>query len=312
MSTASSISAESTKLKNKIINLAKNLFTKSFYKKKRNLIWIILTFLVLAFTIRSCTKQKEVRKHLYLIGRDSSWYPLELYGKEKNMTAFTNDLMTEIVKISKIRMSWVETGPGTLQEGLDSGSYDGILTSSRIEDYLADQYLSSQPIYKLGLVLIVQRDSNVTSAKEMKGKTVGISSTSPLVINAIRQGGVNPYDVTFVTYNNMNRGLEALSKGSIDGVVLEALPAYTLVNALYVGKLKVATGPLTEEGIRLVTLNTPSSEVLVNDVNTALQTLKENGTYDKLLLKWNLVLSQVVSGALPLNQPPAIYKLASH
>ena len=49
------------------------------------------------------------------------------------------------------------------------------------------------------------------------------------------------------------------------------------------------TPPLTQEGLRLVTLKNEKGQQLIDAYNEGLDRLKEAGTYDKLLEKWGLI-----------------------
>lgn len=262
---------------------------------KKLIPWLALGLLIIffIFIIRSCSLHEMPRKKLFLVGRDSSFYPLQLMGKERNLQAFTNDLMAAISTDTGLIFQWVDTGPATLISGLTSGNYDAIITSMRPNVVNQDRYVFSDLIFEIGPILVVQKNSTVTSLKDMDGKTIGVRAGTSLIFNAIRQSGANVYDPVFVAFETLNRALDALVGNHIDGVIIDAIQAYTLMDGYYQGTLKAVTPPLTDEGLRLVAIKGGPSDDLIPIFNAALIELKENGTYDKLITKWNLIDAEI-------------------
>lgn len=233
-------------------------------------------------------KGSSSQKELYLIGRDPSWQPLELMGRDKNLFAFTNELFTAIGKESKMRFAWIDTSYNALYHGLDDGSYDAIIAAI-LPAKDRDKYLSSDFFFRIGPVLVVRKTTDFTSLKQMQGKSIGINVNSPAVVDAIRQSGLSSDDIILVSFNNHSKALEALSKGQLDGVLMESLPAYALILGFFSDRLKVATAPLTHVGLTLVVLKTEEGRLLVDSFNAALSSLKSHGIYDELFMKWGLI-----------------------
>ena len=66
---------------------------------------------------------------VYRIGRDQSWYPLNLMGKDKYLTAFSDDLLAAIGEEEGVRFLMGGSDSFNLQEELESDIYDGVLSS---------------------------------------------------------------------------------------------------------------------------------------------------------------------------------------
>lgn len=263
---------------------------KNILLKKRSL-WILIIIAILAawLMIRSCSKGHVPRKQLYVIGRDSTWYPEDLMGKERNLQAFTNDLFNAVGQETKLRFAWLEAASSSLVDGLGSDLYDAILSSMQPNFLNQNKYLFSELIFQLGPVLIVRKDSTATSLADMQKKMIGIPNGFNFIFNTIKKSGANAYNMFVIPYANMNKALESLDRNQMDGIIMDVLPAYAYIEGFYSDKLKVVTPPLNDEGLRLVTLKDQESQELINEFNQALETLKKNGTYDKLLSKWNLI-----------------------
>ena len=157
-----------------------------------------------------------------------------------------------------------------LFSGLDNEEYDGILTASvpSIEDRA--KYLLTDPYFLLGPVLIVRQDSTVKSLDEMENIDVGILRGASVIFD------VEKYpSILFVVFDDPVKGLDALIKGTIDGVIIDVLPAYTYAHVFYQNKIKIATPPLTKRGIRLITRRDKRSEKLYSAFNQGLEKLKK-------------------------------------
>lgn len=249
----------------------------------KGIIWILIIVAIFWVGMHSCSNERH-QKNLYLIGRDNSWYPLQLFGRERNLIGFTNDLMSAVMKLSGLHFQLIESSPNTLMEGLEHEHYDALMSAMQPNAANRQTHLFSEPIIDIGPVLIVRKDSSVTSIKEMAGQIIGVITSASQLFSA-----APPNDLTFVRYQNGNQAIEALLKNQIDGVIIDALTAYTHAEGFYADRIKVVTAPLNEMGLRLVALKIPSSEVLIEEFDDALEELRDDGTYQTLLKKWDLI-----------------------
>jgi ABC-type amino acid transport substrate-binding protein len=135
----------------------------------------------------------------------------------------------------------------------------------------------------------VRQTSEVSSLKEMQGRPIGVPYGFAANFNSVRSPGVNIYDLALVHYNNMNRAFDDLSNDHIDGVIIDAISAYALTKGLHAGKLKVVTAPLTDEGLRIASLKSSASEDIINLINESIDKMRQDGTYQTLIDKWNLI-----------------------
>lgn len=268
----------------------KKLFSKSFKNFRRILLVcaLILAVILIISALRSCNGHHIIHKQVYVVARDSSFYTMPLLGRERNLLAFTNDLMVAIAQQTGLRFAWLESNPGTLFDSLDSGTSDLILSPMSPNNFNLDKYVFSEPIFKIGPVLILPKNSSISNLKQMKGLTLGISYGTSTKFNAIRQSGAHAYELIFVTFYDTAKASEALTNNRIDGIIMNAIPAYTLRSGIYNESLKIASKPLTDDGLRFIGLRNATAEMLISDVNNALRTIRENGTYDTLIEKWHL------------------------
>lgn len=262
---------------------------KSSLKKRSTWIGVIFVLLLLT-TIHFCSRKSSQQHKDFIIARDSNWYPLQLMGKERSLVAFTNDLLYDIARDTNFRYSIIDAGPDSLIEGLDSHSYDAIMSTMIPTDVNKEKYYFSEPFFLSGPVLVVRQDSPVTSLREMEGKTLGIRSNSSLIFNPHITSQA-PINYSIFTFDSINKGLDMVVNNQIDGFIMDSMLAYayTSQGGFYAGLLKIASLPLTNEGLRLVALKVPHSEMLIQKFDEGLKELRANGTFDALIKKWNLI-----------------------
>lgn len=262
---------------------------KSFLFNIPSFYWKILatTVLILAAIIGlfSTCSSPEPPKKIYSIAIDKSWYPLQLGIKDRNMTAFVETVLQTIARNEKLQFRIMASTPRNLFPGLESGRYEGILSLLTPEQSYAFNFLFSQPLYYLGPVIIVNPESSYTSLESLKGRNVGYMSNIKYHIDF----EANPA-TRFIPYNNIPQAFAHLESRRVDAVIMNSLPAHTYLQSLYADKFKIATAPLTDEGIRLVLQHDGSqAEQFMKLFNEGLDNLRKNGTYDELLEKWDLV-----------------------
>lgn len=234
--------------------------------------------------IRAFSTPSLIPKTIYHIARDSTWYPIDLRGKEKAMAGFTDDLIEEVGKLRGFRAITFEVGPNALFDGLNLGNYDAVLSSLPPTVMNRTQYEFSTPFYLLGPVLIVRKNSKIRGFDDLtEGKILGLAS------GTLQQYNISePAGVVIIPYDSSKTAMEKLDQNIIDGVLMDALSAYVWTEGFYTGKMIVITNPLTNKGLRLITRNTPKNHLFVEEFNAGLKELKANDGFRKLLIKWDL------------------------
>lgn len=257
--------------------------------KKRTglLLLLLLVLLVLArgwFLIRG--QPEEVRTKAYSIARDATWFPFDFLGKERQVAAFSDDLLLAIAEQEKLRIRIYEASAHFLFPSLGRRTYDGVLSPMPPQSVIFDEYLSSQPYYQFGAVLIVRESSNIKKLSDLKEGVLGLIRGSPFTFNEPVAGGVN-----FLVFDSANFALQKLVEGGVDGVVLDNFSARAYIQGLFFGKLRIIPTPLTDQALRLFTLHNEEGKKLIEAFNRGLEAVKKEGTYDTLLAKWGLINS---------------------
>ena len=230
----------------------------------------------------SCTFQRKT----FRIGIDPTCYPLNLSGKELNVSAFTDDLLKEISKLEgiyfeKITMSW-----DNLVEGLKEEKYDGMISTIYPYIFNVATYGFSDIILHTGPVLVVSRSFDSGLKGKMIGKAIAVDSfqNEALLIQMYP-------DVIVRRYFQIAEVINDILIEEVDGALIDNISAIGFAQEIYEDKLTLASAPLNDAGLRMMILK-GKNEQLINSFNRGLSKVRDKGIYDRLLKKWSLVLKE--------------------
>lgn len=237
----------------------------------------LITFSILLALVSCGTGGKT-----YRIGVDPSWYPLNVQGKEVNIFAFSNELLAAIsheegVFFERVRMSWDD-----LTLGLKEEKYEAMLSSMTPRRSLESQYVFSDPFLSTGPVLVISAQKKMGGMEQMKEKEVAVDSYANEALLIRNYPGV-----IVQYYDSIPEGFDEVISERLDGMLVNYIEATSFLRDLYSGKVKIATPPLDDAGLRLITLQNDNKEI-VDIFNHGLEKLRSNGKLDKLLKKWEL------------------------
>lgn len=234
------------------------------------------------FVLLTACGEKSVHYGPYAIGRDETWYPLQLGTQGENLTAFSTAVVQEIAKSEQIPLQLLNISWGQLLDALNKGEVGGVLTSLKPDTVSTHEYVFSNPLISLGPVLIVPKTSEATKLEDMNDKIVGVYQFDQSVLL------VQQYPAIVIkSYQNKPSALEELVEGKIDGVLMSILDAQALVPYIFPDQLKIVTPPLDDAGIRLITLKDRHSS-LTKYFNRGLKKMHTSGSYDTLRLNYQL------------------------
>ncbi|NGX26425.1 MAG: Arginine-binding extracellular protein ArtP [Chlamydiae bacterium] len=239
----------------------------------------IATLLVAALFCSCGGKSKSAT---YEIGIDPYWYPLQLAGQEKNVLAFSIEMLTRIAKKEGLEMAVQRMSWDNLLWGLKQHKYNAVLSSLRPYAFYEKQFSFSDVYLFTGPVLVVLKESAIRSLEDLKGKEVAVIRGSSAALLLQTTPGI-----ILQGYDSIPIALEALEKQDVNAAALEVLVAQNYVRDIYSETMKMLCSPLSNEGLRLVSLFHDSPK-LMERFNKGLIALKKSGEYERLLEKWGL------------------------
>jgi polar amino acid transport system substrate-binding protein len=225
---------------------------------------------------------KKTKSYDYQIAFDPAWYSLESPGREPSLTNFTLELIEAIGKIERVSIGVYERSWSNLMYALQQGQCDAICSTMQPYLFYEKLYNFSNLYLMTGPVLVIPFKAPILPLEKMSGKIIGIQrgSNAAIILEKYPQ-------IIQRTYDAIQPALADTSDGILDGAIADILSAEAFVQDLFQGQLKIATPPLTPEGVRILALKGHTPE-LIKIFNRGLARLKENGKYSELAKKWNL------------------------
>lgn len=218
----------------------------------------------------------------YRIAFDSSWYSLEIPGRTGNLTAFTTELIEAIGKAERVSIAVFDRSWSNLMYALQKEECDAICSTMQPYLFYEKLYRFSNVYLSTGPVVVTPANTRAVPLEKMGGKILAVQRESNGAIILEKYP-----EIILRTYDSVQQALIDTTEGIIDGAIVDVLTAEAFTKDLFSGQLKIASMPLTQEGVRILTLKDHTPQ-LVKIFDRGLAKLKADGTYSKLVKKWNL------------------------
>lgn len=255
----------------------------------RNKTWIA-ALLVLAMVVAACGDDDEasgedldlVSPGVLTVCTDSPYPPME-FEQDGEFTGFDIELMRAIAaELGLDGISVVNTGFDPITSGLamEAGDCDIAAASITITDEREENIDFTDGYFTADQSLLVRDDAGVASLEELGGMSVAVQTGTTGEMYAQDNA---PDDVEIVSFENPGDVFTALEAGNVQAVLQDIVPNadYALNND---GVTLAETYP-TEEEYGFATAEEGGEDVL-DAVNAALATLRDDGTYDDIYDDW--------------------------
>ena len=241
---------------------------------------VCLFMFVFALLVSGCGGGKA-KKEL-IVGTEPAFAPFEFQKENsKEFIGFVMDLIRAISKQMGYEKCTIQgMGFDALIPALDAKNIDVAIAGMTITDERAKKVNFSKPYYKSGLAIVVNKDNNtINDVADLKGKRIAVQIGTTGAMEAEKIEGAK-----ITSFNTNGEACLELKNKAVDAVIGDLpVEAYFLQQG---GKefAKIVGKTLSSEhyGIAVAKSNT----ALAKDVDKALDTLKQNGEYDKLYKKW--------------------------
>lgn len=224
--------------------------------------------------------KKPVRYLRVVVHADSAPFAyMDVNAKDFN--GFDIDIINAVAKEMGCRLKMHHTYFDGLPVALKEGKADVAISAITINDRRKGVVTFSKPYYRSGLILLVRADEKaIRSTDDLAGKTVGVEggSTAEHYAAGLKSCKVKGYDGNRST-------MIALSNGSIDAVICDRPFAdYAIAHEKFGQKIKKTGELLTHEEYGIAVKK--GNNELAEEINAALNKLKQNGVYDKIYKEW--------------------------
>ena len=218
------------------------------------------------------------KNNVVYVGTNAEFAPFEYLDKNK-IVGFDIDLLDAISKETGLEFKIQDMAFDGLLPALQTKKIDMVIAGMSATPERQKAVAFSKPYFKAKQVVITtpEKAKSLKSFKDLSGKKVGVmlGFTGDTVVSEIKGVKVERFNAAYAA-------ILALSQNKIDAVVLDSEPAkkYTANNKQFV----IANIPAEEEDYAIAFRK--NDKELINKVNAALDKIKANGEYDKILKKY--------------------------
>jgi len=232
----------------------------------------------LALTVAAGTVSAETLR----VATDPSFVPFEMLDQETGeMIGFDMEIIAEVAQRAGFDYKLNTMDFNGIIPALQTGNVDIAIAGITITEEREKIVDFSDPYYDSGLRILVRQDNNdVSEIADLEGLKIGskIGSTSYdfLKKNLDENDGVTPYPGSADMYM-------ALMSGAVDAVFYDAPNVGYFARTKGEGKVKTI-GKMYEGQQYGIALKNGSE--WVDEVNEAIASMKEDGTYKNIYEKW--------------------------
>jgi polar amino acid transport system substrate-binding protein len=219
-------------------------------------------------------------------GTAPGFAPFEFKDEETNeLVGFDIALVEEVLSRTDYEQGdWVEIEFNQLQQSLLNGDIDLIAAALSITEDREEAVDFSDPYYEANQAVVVRSGAGFspTAIEDLADRRVGAQSGTTGE-DEIESGLIDPgliEEGQYRSYDNYNLAIEDLVNGNIDAVVVDRPTAFTFAADRPVEiSFVIDTGEVYGLAMR------PDDDRLP-DINDALASVREDGTYDDLIAEW--------------------------
>lgn len=215
------------------------------------------------------------------VGIAPNYKPFD-YKEDANLTGLDVDLVNEIAKKEGMEITWVEMSFDGLIPALKTGKIDMIASAMSATDERKQSVDFTDTYYATKNLYIKNKSNEALKSKEdLEGKNIGVQlgTLQEPVAKAIRDAKVQSSE-------DLNVAVLALKSNKIDAIIADkdVAKGFLKENDDLVEFFEEEDG---SEGFSFAFDKDKQKEAL-KKFNKALKELKENGTYEKILAKYEL------------------------
>jgi polar amino acid transport system substrate-binding protein len=221
------------------------------------------------------TSYKLVEDGKFTFAASGDFNPFSATDGEGVMSGFDIDVGNAVAKELGLEPVQKKFKFASIIEGVKTGRFDAAVASHTVTPEREKQVSFSTPYYYSGPQIFTRPDSDIKTLDDLKGKEIAVSKGSTYAKTA------ETVSDNLKIYDSDVTALEALSKGKHDAVITDFITGKTAI-----GKgLNIEAKKLLGRSEQAIAISKDNPKLL-EDVNKALETLRENGTLKKLSVKY--------------------------
>lgn len=214
-----------------------------------------------------------------LIGTEGTYPPFTFHDESGELTGFDVEIAKEVAERLGVEPVFMETQWDAMFAGLDAKRFDMIANQVGIRADRQEKYDFSDPYITSAAVLIAHVDNTeVKSFDDIEGLDSAQSMTSNYADIA------KSYGATIVGVDGFNQAIELLNSKRVDVTINDKLSFLDFKKQKPDAKVQIVA--THEDASKSGLMFRKGSETLVEKVNSALNEMIEDGTYEEISKKW--------------------------
>lgn len=211
--------------------------------------------------------------------------PFVIRDEDNSIIGFDIDILNEIANLEGLNLEiFSQTSWDGALSKLDNASYDLVVAAVTLTPERAEKYLPTKPYIESPNTILVRNDSSIKSEADLKGKIVGVSQGAAFLKE--KENDPDYSSVQFNTFKTNYLALKSVISKKIDAVVGQKLYLQYSLKSGGNSNIEVRFIDLKTANPYKVMMSRKGNEELVNKINSGLDKIKQNGTYDRIYNKW--------------------------
>lgn len=222
-------------------------------------------------------------KGKFVLGLDDSFPPMGFRDDNNNITGFDIDVAKEACKRLNIELVVQPINWDAKEQELNTGNIDAIWNGFTITKEREDKILFSKPYMKNRQIIVVNKNSNINSLKDLQGKKLGLQAESSAADALNQSADFKKTLKDAVEYKDNLTALMDLEKGGVDAVLMDEIVARYFIQKK-AKNYRILDEALAEEeygiGFR------KNDNKLMEEFQSTLNAMAKDGTLAKISESW--------------------------
>ncbi len=227
-------------------------------------------------------KDTLIKENVISIGVSPDYPPYEGLDTSGNLEGFDIDFMNEVVKVinenseGEYTIEWVQMEFSTIITSIQMNQLDLGVSGFTYDE--GRDVLFSTPYIDSATLVVTNEGSEITTLDDLKGKVIGVQlgSTAEAAANEVE-------DAEVISVSDVNILMESLKSNAYDAVALDQGVAMNYVEN---ANFSLVEGTLIDDSMYVIAKN--DKTLLMDEINVAIEKVKESPIYLELLEKWGL------------------------
>jgi polar amino acid transport system substrate-binding protein len=235
---------------------------------------LLLLGVMCFFLLSGCKSEKT--ENVIQFATSAEYPPFEFH-KDNQLVGFDIELAQMLAEKLHKKAEFKNMQFSTILPALENGSVDAAISTITITPERKQNFDFSQSYYEESLSMIYQKTAPIVDKTQLNQKKIACQLGSTMEIWLKKYAS----NAQIILMNNNNEAVEALKSGHVDAVLIDTVQAVAFASKN--PDLAHSMIAKSDEGYGIAF---KKGSTLKNQIDQALQVLKDNGDLEQLKKKW--------------------------